>query len=352
VTLDARLWSMPPLATLVSTASAAWDPAVERAILETGDASEIARMVEAFVGNRCGPVDDGVFYRPGVGIVAGLRLVDGSEVVVKIHRWNVSIARLAAVQQVQRALADDGLPVPRPLTAPEPLVHGIATIEELRRGGRASGRDPTVRRAIAEGLHSFVTATTPLIGQVDVGTPLFLRPIGAPLWFEPHDVRFDFDGTAEGAEWIDSLADLARRRLEDPGSNVVIGHFDWRVENLAFQDNDIVAIYDWDSVCAAPEAVVVGNTAAQFTADWTDSENDPLPSVAEMRSFVRDYELARGAGFDANERELLDAANLFLCAYGARCQHSDLTRHPEISPNADFGWCRLLRERGERALVG
>ena len=79
---------------------------------------------------------------------------------------------------------------------------------------------------------------------------------------------------------------------------MVIGHFDWRVENLAFQDNDISAIYDWDSVCAAPEAVVVGNTAAQFTADWTDSEDDPLPSVGEMRSFVSDYELIRGARFD------------------------------------------------------
>ena len=76
----------------------------------------------------------------------------------------------------------------------------------------------------------------------------------------------------------------------------MIGHFDWRVENLAFRDADIVAIYDWDSVAAAPEAVVVGNAAAKFTADWTSGEFDPLPSVAEMQSFVGDYERAEAPG--------------------------------------------------------
>ncbi len=341
---------MPSLASLVRTRSEEWDPAVERAILGTGEAGEIARIIEAFVGRQCGPVDDGVFYRPGVGIVAGLRLVEGDEVVVKVHRWNVSIPRLAAVQNVQSRLADAGLPVPRPLAEPETLVHGIATIEELRRGKRANGREPAVRRAIAEGLHTFITASAPLVGQVEVGSPLLLRPVGAPLWFEPHDVRFDFDGTAAGAEWIDELATLARRRLEHPGSKVVIGHFDWRVENLAFHDAEIVAIYDWDSVLAAPEPVVVGNAAAQFTADWTDRPRDPLPSVGAMRSFVGDYERARGARFDDAQREELDAANLFACAYGARCQHSDMTKHPEIARTVTSGWYRLLRERGERGL--
>lgn len=342
---------MPQLVTLVSNACEKWDPAVEQAILGTGEANEIAAMIETFVGSRFGPISDGIFYRPGVGIVAGLRVNDDSEVVVKIHRWNVSIDRLAAIQKVQAFLANEGLPAPLPLTEPELLVNGIATIEELRRGGRASGRDPGVRRALAEGLHTFITAAAPLVGHVNIGAPLLLRPVGAPLWFEPHDLRFDFDGTAAGAEWIDSFAALARHRLEKLSSDVVIGHFDWRVENLAFQDNDICAIYDWDSVCAAPEAVVVGNTAAQFTADWTGPEDDPLPSVGEMRSFVREYELARGATFDNAEREVLDAANLFLCAYGARCQHSDMTKHPEVARIANSGWCRLLRERGERALI-
>jgi hypothetical protein len=346
-----RHYGVAQFVSLVRNACEEWDPAVELAILGTGDPEEIATRIETFVSLECGPVSEGVFYRPGVGIVAGLRLVNGSEVVVKVHRWNVSFARLEAIQNVQTALADRGLPVPRPLARPLRFGLGIATIEELRRGGGANGRDPAVRRMIAEGLRSFVSTARPLVGEVDVGAPLMLRPPGSPLWFEPHDVRFDFEGTAAGAEWIDSLAGLARERLEHVGSDVVIGHFDWRIENLGFQDDEIVAIYDWDSVCVAPEAVVVGNAAAQFTTDWTVPEADPLPSVSEMRSFVSDYELARGSAFNAFEREILDAANLFLCAYGARCQHSDMTKHPEIARTVDPGWCRLLGERGERALV-
>jgi len=339
------------LAALVRTASEDRDPAVERAILGTAQADKVASLIEAFVRMRCGPVRAALFYRPGVGIVAGLRLADDTEIVVKIHRWNVSIARLTAIHRVQAFLADQGLPVPRPLSQPEPLLNGIAIIEERRRGGRASGRDPVVRRSLAEGLYSFITAAAPLVGMVDVGPPLLLRPIGAPLWFEPHDVRFDFDATGAGAEWIDSLAALARHRLEGAGSSLVIGHFDWRVENLGFEGPEISAIYDWDSVCAAPEAVVVGNAAGQFTADWGGPEDHPLPSVGEMRSFVREYEHARGAAFTLAEREVLDAANLFLCAYGARCQYSDMTKHPDIARKATSGWSRLLRERGERALV-
>jgi hypothetical protein len=131
----------------------------------------------------------------------------------------------------------------------------------------------------------------------------------------------------------------------------VVGHFDWRVENLGFENGRIVAIYDWDSLAIAPEPVVVGNTAAQFTADWASNGPDPIPTLEEMRIFVDDYEQERGKQFSAAERELLDAANLFLCAYGARCQHSDLALHPEIGGTPRSQWLRLLRQRGEGALL-
>ena len=106
---------MAQLVTLVSNAWEEWEPAVERAIFGTDDADEISALIQAFVTRQCGSIAEAAFYRPGVGIVSGLRLVNGSEVVVKIHRWNVSLARLAAIQSVQAALVDKGLPVPRPL---------------------------------------------------------------------------------------------------------------------------------------------------------------------------------------------------------------------------------------------
>jgi hypothetical protein len=119
---------------------------------------------------------------------------------------------------------------------------------------------------------------------------------------------------------------------------------------MAFTGPRLSAIYDWDSLGAAPEPVIVGNAAGQFCCDWHSGQDDPLPTVDDMRSFVEDYERARGAPFDASERELLDAANRLLVAYGARCQHSDLLRHPAIGGTAENRWLRLLRERGEDLL--
>jgi hypothetical protein len=108
---------------------------------------------------------------------------------------------------------------------------------------------------------------------------------------------------------------------------------------------------DWDSLATAPEAVVVGNTAAQFTAYWASNDPDPIPTLEEMRTFVDDYELERGRPFSAAEREPLDAANLFLCAYGARCQHSNLALQPEIGCTPRAQWLRLLRRRGGDGLL-
>jgi hypothetical protein len=107
---------------------------------------------------------------PPDGVVVGLRLLDGSEVVVKVHRWNVSVARLGAVQAVQAHLADAGMPVPRPVVGPEQLAGGIAIVEELRHGERADGQDPAVRKTLAKGLHALVAAAAPLVGKVDVGS--------------------------------------------------------------------------------------------------------------------------------------------------------------------------------------
>jgi hypothetical protein len=342
---------VPALTGLVASAHAAGEPALERRVLGTDDPTEVASVIEAFVDRRLGPVADALFYRRSVGIVAGLRLGDGSQVVLKVHHWNAAAPRLAPVHQVQRELAGRGLPAPRPLVGPEPLGRGMATVEELVAGGRPEGPGPVVRRSLARGLSAFVDAAAPLVGRAPVGGPLMLREPGAPLWFEPHDVRFDFGATGTGAEWIDQLATQARRRLEPAGSDLVIGHFDWRVENLGFRGAEIVAIYDWDAVCAAPEPVVVGNAAAQFTADWTSGGADPLPTVDEMRAFVADYESARGRSFSTAERQVLDAANLSACAYGARCAHSDMVLRPEILDGAQPGWIRLLHERGSRALL-
>ena len=78
----------------------------------------------------------------------------------------------------------------------------------------------------------------------------------------------------------------------------VVGHLDWRVQNLGFNRGRVAAIYDWDSVGLVPEAALVGVTSAVHPVDWRLGLPDPLPTLAQVDAFVSDYERARGAPFD------------------------------------------------------
>src|SRR4029453_16046775 len=101
----------------------------------------------------------------------------------------------------QAALVAAGVPAPAPLAGPLVLGNGWLTVEEHRDGDSADGFDPAVRRAMATALHDFVDAARPHAGSPSLG-PRLGEPTIDDLWPEPHDLRFDFLGTAAGAEWI------------------------------------------------------------------------------------------------------------------------------------------------------
>jgi hypothetical protein len=185
---------------------------LEQATLGASTPSDVAAALTRFASDHLGPVAAGLFYKRSTGIAAGLRLTDGSEVVVRLHRWRASLERLVAVQQVQEHLARRGAPAPRPLLSPRPFGSPIVTVEEHRPGGRADGHDP-------------------------------------------HHLRFDFEATSEEAAWIDEAALLAHRRLADLGGEPVVGPLDWSEHKVGFAaDRSLSAMYDWDSVALAPEA--------------------------------------------------------------------------------------------------
>lgn len=338
---------MPDLEVLVEQAPP-WSRTLERAIFGTDCPGAVANRMHVFVAETLGELDEAIFYSVGVGIVLGARLADGSRIVLKVHRHNASIRRLEAIHRVQQHLAEDGLPAPRPLLGPTAFGAGIATAEEYRPAESANGHQPAVRASIARELARLIRSAAVVGGVDDIGQATAVLGTTDDLWGEPHDLRFDFPGSATGAEWIDDLGRSARARLSVPGAQVT-GHLDWRVENLGFNGTDVVAIYDFDSLWRAPEAVIVGQAAGGFSTDWRVGPAS-MPSVQEMASFVGEYEVARGTPFDRHERELIDAANLYLCAYGARCEHSDQVRFG-ISSTRPGGWLRLLHERGERGLI-
>ena len=334
---------MADLASLVRSSLSEHGSSLEVSLFRTSSPEVIADLLRKHLQHSGKSAVDALFYRRGVGLVVGFELADGSPVVLKVHRWNAERSRLTAVLRVQHALSERLASVPRSLAGPDRLGTGLATLEQYRPATRANGHEPAVRRNVANALHTFVEAGRG-IDATGLGTPVVLTTGVVPLWPEPHDVRFDFAASSRGAEWIDEAAVTARRRLAGSEAQAIIGHLDWRTENLGFLDGVVVAIYDWDSLAIVSEAMLVGATAAQFCADWQSA--NALPSVDEMRDFVDDYEQQRGRRFNREDLSALDGANLALIAYGARCQHSDMLLHPDLGGTPDDGWQGLLNARG------
>ena len=190
----------------------------------------------------------------------------------------------------------------------------------LDRGDTLDAHVPDHRRFVATALARLVK-----VGK-EIDVPSTLRASHEDgLWPRPHDRRFDFGGTADGAEWIDDIARSARAQMSDiTAGESVLGHADWRVEHLRFTGSMLTAAHDWDSLTIDREPVTVGLAAHGFTADWTRDDIDPVPTRNESLAFIDDYEVARGEDFTPPERQIAEAALIYGTAYGARCQYSDL----------------------------
>jgi outer membrane protein OmpA-like peptidoglycan-associated protein len=282
-------------------------------VLGTLDAGEIRARVHELEPETA----EIFFFAASVGALFGVVRRDGSRVAIKVHKRYEDDAYFIAVQQVQTALAEAGFPAPRPLGR-----RGQVTFEEwLDEGVFRDAHEPAVRRAMARELvrfHGLATAS-----GIRPRRPFF--PLGVEeLWPVPHNALFDFEATVEGAEWIDEIA-RAAKRARDVGAGVeVVGHTDWSAKHIRF-DADLrpVAVYDWDSLDTQPEPLLVGNAAGSFT--YTEElEHDvfPWPDARESLAFIEEYEAARGAPFDDEERRAAHGACVYLRAYAARCGHS------------------------------
>jgi Ser/Thr protein kinase RdoA (MazF antagonist) len=350
---------MSGLGTVIAARVAAWGGAalpLEQLVFGSTDPDTIATAVDAWCGEHLGSaIAHYRFFDSSSGSVHGVSLEDGRDVVVKVHRPGLTFAYLSAISATQTALVDHGIPGPRPLVSPIPYGPAHVTAEQMiAAGSRADGHDPAVRRALAAGLATFV-ATGHLLGLEH--NELLRHPMAMPadqLYPPPHSARFDFAATATGSEWIDALARAARTALATAGpTEAVLGHGDWRIDNVALQDDRIVAVYDWDSVCVEPEIVPVATSALTFCVDWERPAGQRFPSPAETRAFLDDYESARSRPFDACERAAIAARMVFNLAYGARCERAD--DHPEIA-DSQQGMLRALGpallRRGLAALEG
>lgn len=296
---------------------------VERLIFDTEDESEIALVVQRFCEDSLGsPARQTLFARTSVGAVFDLELANGRRVVLKAHQPRQNVEFLGAVFEIQRSLADQGFPCPRPVIAPAPIGNGYATVEELvEEGSFADTRRPDIRKTIATALARVIALTTPL------GSPLALRETwslweGDGVWpSTAHSPIFDFAATAPGAEWIDELAREAKALIPDAGEELIV-HSDWSGKHFRFNDDgEITVVYDWDSLTLETELQALGVAAATFTSNF-ELEVFYAPTPDEVTAFIDEYSTARSEPFSADELVAAHAVAAYLMAYTARCEHA------------------------------
>lgn len=274
------------------------------------------------------------FYVASTGCVLGAELDDGRRAVLKVHQPITAASVLAAIQRVQRHLHVRGFPAPVPLAGPAPLGPGVAIVESMLAGGTVPDATlPRMRCVLAENLHRLFTLTGEFTKETALHRLVVHRGTDAvfPL---AHSPVFDFAATQSGAEWIEDLAARAAAVVaRDGGGPTVLTHVDFRAEHLRVEGNELVAVYDWDSLRVDQEAVAVGQAAHAFTIDWSQPVAH-VPSVDEATAFVEDYEQARGGRFDDREWRVVRAAWVYCTAYGARCEHALLGGDVDPVPEA------------------
>ncbi len=308
---------------------------IERAVFGAFGRDEIDAWLGRHLRDRLGAGLSRVLFRAGrVSAAYGVLLDDGREVAVKVHRRPVDsgrLAYLAAAAACQRRLA--AYRCPRPVDGPATTDGVTAVVETLLAEGEAGdARDPVIRRALARSLRT----------QVDLlrGFPVDDLLVGAPAWRhyeqgpwpEPHDAIFDFTATPTGFRWLDDLARRAADVCNRSAHVDTIAHVDWVCGNARFGGGQLTAGYDWDSLAAGSEAVLVGFSAGAFTEGSTAGDETPTP--AEVTAFLRDYEDSRPRPFTAAEQQAAAAAATWVLAYNARCVVSFLPRGESPSPGS------------------
>jgi hypothetical protein len=312
--------------------------ALEREIFGCADPEYIAGLVDEATRQALGvAADGGLFYAASSGCVFGIRLADGRSVVLKAYQSRWELPFLRAVQRVQAGLAERGFPCPVPLAEPVPLAHGWATVESLLPDpGQRLPRDSLGLEASSGALAQLLELARGL-PMDDLERHPFRFEAG-DLYPTPHNPLFDLAGTADGAEWIDEWAGLAWARRHAGALPEVIAYLDWSARNVRMSGPRVVAVYDWDSVSMASEAVTAGQAAATWrsTGETLDTQ---APDAQEIDRFILAFGHARGRTFSSVEVDVARAAAVWLLAYSARCEHA-LEQRTEWRRHRARDWLR------------
>jgi Phosphotransferase enzyme family len=292
---------------------------IERAIFGEVTADDVTEWLDRHMHRRLSLGMQTVLFRAGrLAAVYGLQLTNGSEIVAKVYR-RADVERLVAAISCQQLLADAGYPCPLPLDGPVEIDGRIITLEFLlQEGERGDAHQAATRQAMARSLAQQLTIlrSVPLLRSPLLKPPGWAHYENGP-WPVPHDPIFDFTATPVGFEWLDAIAKLASQALSPRRPPDVIGHCDWACQNLRFDKDGVCAAYDWDSLLAESEPVLVGVAAGAYTEGSSAGAQAPTPG--DVVAFLSDYEATRHAPFSKFDQAAATAAATWVLAYNARC---------------------------------
>jgi Ser/Thr protein kinase RdoA (MazF antagonist) len=251
-----------------------------------------------------------VLFRTGhLSEVVGVQLTSGRRVVIKVRPYE---PRLTGCLAVQDHLARTGFPCPAPLTGLTRLGVLAVTAETAVPGGG--------HLATEAGAAPFATLLAHLIDSApDPSRTPSLAPSppwtawdhsGALLWPDADDEGRDLNALP-GPAWIDETARRVRDRLTVGRASVRIGHGDWESQNIVWVSGAPLAVHDWDSVIAQPEACIVGLAAAVWPATGA-------ASVAQTEDFIASYQAAHARAWTQSEVQDAWAAGLWVRLFNAR----------------------------------
>ncbi len=259
-----------------------------------------------------------VLFRAGyLSEVAGVELADGTATVIKIRP---AASRIAGCTTVQAHLARAGFPCPAPLAGPVSAGDVTVTAETLIPGGGQLGAAHGA--APYAGLLAWCIRSAPAPADIPSLAPAppwtaWDHP-GERLWPDVDDHGRDLN-EVPGPAWVDDAARRVRQRLSGYGAPPRIGHGDWESQNIRWSGEQPLAVHDWDSVIAQPEAAIVGLAAAVWPAGGPASGGaGHAASVAQSADFIAGYQAAAGTGWSEADVQAAWAAGLWVRLFNAK----------------------------------
>ena len=90
---------------------------------------------------------------------------------------------------------------------------------------------------------------------------------------------------------------------------------------MRFDEDRLLAVYDWDSLALVQEATALGQAAMTWSVT-ADPGGTEFPDLDSVLGYMADYEQTRNRSFNAEQLRAARAAAVYVLAYTARCEHA------------------------------